>query len=229
MSRTAPADAGNGSPPGAASLRVAEYLRSAILNGDIAPGERIRQEEVAERFGASRLPVREALRILESQGLAEHEPNRGARVPHLTMHEVDVIYQMRERLEPLALVESIPHLDDAVLDRLEQVQTDIEANDDVSAFLSLDREFHLLSYSGCHLDPLTTVVTRLWNSTQYYRRAFVALSGPGRAWVINAEHRLLLDAIRRRDGVDAERYLAGHIRRTRVELDKHPEIFGGAR
>lgn len=222
-------DVDGGAPPAAASLRVAEYLRSAILNGDIAPGERIRQEDVAERLGASRLPVREALRILESQGLAEHEPNRGARVPRLTQHEVDVIYQMRERLEPLALVESIPHLVDADIDRLEQVQARIEENTDVGAFLALDREFHLLSYTGCRLDPLMTMVTRLWNSTQHYRRAFVALSGPGRMWVVNAEHRLLLDAVQRRDCVDAERYLGGHIRRTRVELDKHPEIFDGVR
>lgn len=214
---------------GAASARIAHHLREAILNGDIAPGERIRQEEVAERLGASRLPVREALRILEAEGLTEHEANKGARVPYLSMHEVDVVYQMRERLEPLALIESIPHLDPADLKRLEDVQSRIEENTDVTAFLALDREFHLLSYSGCAIEQLTSMVTRLWNTTQHYRRAFVSLSGPGRMWVVNAEHRLLLDAIERRDSVDAERYLTGHIRRTRIELDKHPEVFDGRR
>ncbi len=213
---------------GAASARVADHLREAILGGEIAPGERIRQEEVADRYGASRLPVREALRILEAEGLTEHEPNKGARVPKLSGHEVDVIYQMRERLEPLAVGESIPHLSDTDLDRLDEIQGRIEANTDLADFLALDREFHLLSYSGCPIDQLTAMVTRLWNSTQHYRRAFVALSGPGRMWVVNAEHRLLLDAIRRRDTVDAERYLDGHIRRTRMELKKHPEVFGEA-
>lgn len=212
---------------GAASARVADYLREAILNGEIRPGERIRQEDVAERFGASRLPVREALRILEAEGLTEHEANKGARVPRLDMHEVDVVYQMRERLEPLALTESIPHLTDAELRRLDEVQAQIEANTDVSSFLALDREFHLLSYTGCRFEQLTGMVTRLWNSTQHYRRAFVSLGGPGRMWVVNAEHRLLLDAIERRDPVDAERYLSGHIRRTRIELDRHPEVFDG--
>ena len=211
---------------GAASARVADYLRDAILNGEIAPGERIRQEDVAERFGASRLPVREALRILEAEGLTEHEANKGARVPRLTLHEVDVIYQMRERLEPLALAESVPHLDDDALQRLGDVQARIEENTNVNSFLALDREFHLLTYTGCRIDPLTSMVTRLWNSTQHYRRAFVALSGPGRMWVVHAEHRLLLDAIQRLDIVDAERYLSGHIRRTRIELAKHPEILG---
>jgi DNA-binding GntR family transcriptional regulator len=157
------------------------------------------------------------------------------------MHEVDVVYQMRERLEPLALSESLPHLTDTDLRRLEELQTRIEANtgegntgedkagdnnSGVADFLALDREFHLLTYAGCQIDTLTAIVNRLWNVTQHYRRAFMALSGPGRMWVVNAEHRLLLDAIQRRDAVDAERYLGGHIRRTRVELDRHPEVFG---
>jgi len=213
--------------PGPASQRVADYLRDAILGGEIGPGQRVRQEEVAERFGASRLPVREALRMLEAEGLIEHETNKGARVPRLGMHEVDVIYQMRERLEPLALSESIPNLTEDDVRRLDHLQSQIETNSDVGRFLELDREFHLLTYSGCHIDQLTAMVTRLWNSTQHYRRAYVSSSGPGRMWVINAEHRLLLDAIERHDATDAERYLGGHIRRTRVELARHPEVVGG--
>lgn len=225
----------------AASERVADSLRRAILSGEIVPGQRVRQEEVAERLSSSRLPVREALRMLEAEGLIEHRSNKGARVPRLSMHEVDVVYQMRERLEPLALSESLPHLTDTDLRRLEELQTRIEANtgegntgedkagdnnSGVADFLALDREFHLLTYAGCQIDTLTAIVNRLWNVTQHYRRAFMALSGPGRMWVVNAEHRLLLDAIQRRDAVDAERYLGGHIRRTRVELDRHPEVFG---
>ena len=104
---------------GAASERIAAFLRNAILFGDILPGQRIRQEEVAARLGTSRLPVREALRMLEAEGLTEHEANKGSRVPLLDRHEVDVVYQMRERLEPLALTESLPHLTaDQELERL---------------------------------------------------------------------------------------------------------------
>jgi len=211
---------------GAASARVASYLRDAILGGELRPGDRIRQEEVAERFGASRLPVREALRMLEAEGLTEHESNKGARVPRLTQHEVEVIYRMRERLEPLALAESLHQLEEADHERLEDVQRQIEENDDLDRFLELDREFHLLSYSGCRIDPLTSMVTRLWNSTQHYRRAYVALGGRNRMWVVNSEHRLILDAVVRRDTADAERFLEGHIRRTRIELNRHPGVFG---
>lgn len=212
----------------AASRRVADYLRGAILSGQIAPGERIRQEDVAARFGTSRLPVREALRILEAEGLTEHHQHKGARVPRLDRHEVDVIYQMRERLEPLALAESLPHLGEDDVRRLEQIQRRIEVNTDVAEFLALDREFHLLTYAGCRIDQLSSMVVRLWNSTQHYRRAFMHLTGPSRRWVVNAEHRLILDAVERRDVVDAERYLSGHIRRTRIELSRRPEAFEGS-
>ena len=207
------------------SARVAAYLREAILGGVLQPGDRIRQEEVASRLGASRLPVREALRMLEAEGLTEHEAHKGARVPRLSAHEVDVIYRMREKLEPLALTESVPLLTDDDLGRLDDVQRRIEENDEIEKFLDLDREFHLLTYSACPIDPLSSMVTRLWNSTQHYRRAFVALGGRDRMWVVNAEHRLILDAIARRDVTDAERFVEGHIRRTRIELGRHPEVF----
>ena len=210
-----------------ATQRVANHLRSAILGGVLGPGARVRQEDVAQQLGASRLPVREALQMLAAEGLIENEPNKGARVPRRSMHEVDVMYRMREQLEPLALAESLPELDDSDLDELSSLQQQIEADTDVGHFLDLDRQFHLLTYAGCRIEQLNSTVHRLWNSTQYYRRAYVQISGPDRMWVVNAEHRLLLDALFRRDETDAGRFLAGHIRRTRIELGRHPEVFGG--
>lgn len=222
-----PAPATTDAGPGdAVSRRVADHLRKAILRGEIGPGEHIRQEHVAARLGASRLPVREALRILEAEGLIEQRAHKGARVLRLDAHEVQVIYEMRQRIEPLALAESLPHLTDDDLLRLGRIQDRIEANTDIAEFLTLDREFHLLTYTGCQVEWLSTMVVRLWNATQHYRREFMRLSGSGRRWVVNAEHRLLLDAIERRDAVDAEMHLGGHIRRTRIELAHHPEVFG---
>jgi DNA-binding GntR family transcriptional regulator len=210
----------------AASERIAAHLRDAILGGDIAPGERIRQEEVADRLGTSRLPVREALRILEAEGLTEHTANKGARVPRLDPAELDVLYRMRERLEPLALIESLPQLTDTEISELGVIHDRIMADDDLREFLVLDRAFHLGSYAGCASEQLTGSVVRLWNSTQPYRRAFMTLDGrPHRREIVDHEHRLILDALVRRDPEDAERYLAGHIRRTRIELAQHPELF----
>jgi DNA-binding GntR family transcriptional regulator len=211
---------------GAASERIAAQLRTAILAGEIAPGERIRQEDVAERLGTSRLPVREALRILEAEGLTEHTANKGARVPRLDAAELDVLYRMRERLEPLALIQSMPHLTAGEIRELESIHERIAADADLREFMVLDREFHLGSYAGCASEQLSSSVTRLWNATQPYRRAFMSLGGQHRRWIVDHEHRLILDAIERRDPEDAERYLAGHIRRTRIELAAHPELFG---
>ena len=218
---------GEPSPPKGqtTSERIAAHLREAILNGELAPGSRILQEEIAERLGTSRLPVREALRMLETEGLTQLEANRSARVPALDRSELDTVYEMRERIETLALRLSLPHLTSEQESELYRIQEEIEENDDVGRFLQLDRRFHLGTYAGCPSGELLTTVTRLWNSTQHFRRAFMLIGGADRRWFVNAEHRLLLDAISRRDSVDCERYLAGHIRRTRMRLAEHPEIF----
>ncbi len=208
-----------------ASERIAQILETEILSGAIEPGTRIRQEEVAERLGSSRLPVREALRILAASGLVQLEANKGARIPQLDKSEVDVLYRMRERLEPLALSQSMPHAGTEMFDELEEIQREIERGVDVSGFLELDRRFHLLTYSKCPTEDLRDSVSRLWNSTTQYRRAFMNVTGPQRQWIVNAEHRLLIDAMQRFDTKDGERFLVGHIRRTRKELATHPELF----
>jgi len=210
---------------GDAGSRIADSLRDSILRGEFAPGSRIRQEDVADRLGASRLPVREALRILESEGLVTLVANTGAWIAHLSLEECQELYQIRERVEPLLLSYSLPGLDEAALDRLAALADEMQVGTDVARFLQLDREFHLLSYSGARTAILGDTVLRLWNSTQHYRRAFTLVSGPVGNRAVHYEHQLLVGAIRRRDNDDAERVLLGHIRRTRLELLSHPDLF----
>jgi DNA-binding GntR family transcriptional regulator len=210
---------------GDAGSRIADSLRDSILRGEFAPGSRIRQEDVADRLGASRLPVREALRILESEGLVTLVANTGAWIAHLSLEECQELYQIRERVEPLLLSYSMPGLDETALDRLAALADEMQAGTDVARFLQLDREFHLLSYSGARTAILGDTVLRLWNSTQHYRRAFTLVSGPVGNRAVHYEHQLLVGAIRRRDNDDAERVLLGHIRRTRLELLSHPDLF----
>ena len=210
---------------GDAGPRIADSLRDSILRGEFAPGSRIRQEDVADRLGASRLPVREALRILESEGLVTLVANTGAWIAHLSLEECQELYQIRERVEPLLLSYSLPGLDETALDRLAALADEMQAGTDVAHFLQLDREFHLLSYSGARTAILGDTVLRLWNSTQHYRRAFTLVSGPVGNRAVHYEHQLLVGAIRRRDNDDAERVLLGHIRRTRLELLSHPDLF----
>jgi len=98
---------------------------------------------------------------------------------------------------------------------------------DVDAFLRADREFHLASYSAAAPGETSQIIGRMWNTTQHYRREFTKLAGrQAGLGVTHLEHRLLLDCLRRGDADDAERVLVMHIRRTRLELSRHPEIFG---
>jgi len=221
-----------------ASHRIAESLRTAILDGSYRPGERIRQEDVAARSGA--IPVREALRMLAAEGLVTLVANSGAWVTRLTMAECAELYLIRERLEPLLLRGSMPRLGEAEIGRLAELTEAMEAaGTDVDAFLRADREFHLSSYAGAAPGETWQIIHRMWNTTQHYRREFTqraARAGAGNGasggagaggglGVTHLEHRLLLDCVRRQDADDAERVLVTHIRRTRLELEKHPEIF----
>ncbi|MFC0541295.1 GntR family transcriptional regulator [Kutzneria chonburiensis] len=212
-------------PAEVASQRVADELRARILAGRLAPGTRIIQDELAEELNTSRLPVREALRILESRGLVTLRANQGAWVTSMDVRECELSYKIRERLEPLLLAESAPRLSDEDIDAMVAVQERIEATEDVEEFLVLDRQLHWAVYQHHDAADLATIVNRLWDTTQHYRRAFTRLAGERRRWIINGEHRLLIQALRDRDHTSAERILGLHIRRTRVELAKHPELF----
>jgi len=209
-----------------ASHRIADSLRAAILGGSYLPGARIRQEDVAARSGASRIPVREALRMLDSEGLVTLVANSGAWVTKLTLSECVETYLIRERLEPLLLRTSMPNLDAAAVGRLGQFADEMEAGAGLDSFLLADREFHLSSYAGAESSEMWQIIHRMWNTTQHYRREFTRLAAHAAGLsVTHMEHRLLLDCIRRQDLDDAERVLVTHIRRTRLELEKHPELF----
>jgi DNA-binding GntR family transcriptional regulator len=215
----------NGYRENVASHRIADSLRNAILGGSYLPGERIRQEDVAARSGASRIPVREALRMLDSEGLVTLVANSGAWVTKLTLSECVETYLIRERLEPLLLRTSMPNLDAAAVGRFGQLVEEMAAGAELDAFMRADREFHLSSYAGAASGEMWQIIHRMWNTTQHYRREFARLAATGGLSVTHLEHRLLLDCIRRQDPDDAERVLVTHIRRTRLELQKHPEIF----
>lgn len=209
----------------ATSHRIAASLKEDILAGKFKPGVRLRQEDIAEQFGASRSPVREAFRMLEADGLVNLVAHTGAWIAQLSLVECEEMYQIRERIEPLLLRLSIPHLSKAKIDHLADLARQMEQNKEVEIFLKLDREFHLLSYEGADTALLGEMVSRLWNTTQHYRRAYTKLLATDGFKPAHYEHHLLLTAILRNDVDDAERILFGHIRRTRLELAQHPDVF----
>ena len=213
---------------GNASSRVAEGIRDGIVRGTYPPGSRLRQEEIAERFGASRVPVREALKLLEAEGLVTLVPNAGAWVSHLTLAECEEVYQARERLEPLLMRYSMPSLTARDIIELAELAQQMTETDDVAEFLRLDRQFHMLSYSGADTLVLNDLVTRLWNTTQPYRRAYTLMIDDHSQRIVHDEHHLLVTALREGDLESAERTVENHIRRTRLILAAPPEIYTDA-
>jgi DNA-binding GntR family transcriptional regulator len=211
------------SPDGSERLlseRISDEIRRAVVAGELAPGSRVRQEELALRFGASRIPVREALRRLESEGLVTLVPNSGAWIAKVDVAECIEMYKIRERLETLALSESVPRLGEGDVQTLQRLAAAIEGTTEVEEFLRLDRDLHLLSYSRAEMPRLLDMIERFWNATQHYRRAYFKLIERSGHWIIHAEHRLMMEAIARKDGEEAARILQGHIRRTRLSLEK---------
>lgn len=213
----------------ATSHRIAAALKENILAGKYPPGVRLRQEDIAEQFGASRSPVREALRMLDADGLINLVAHTGAWIAQLSLADCEEMYQIRERIEPLLLRLSIPHLTNAKIDQLAELANRMEKNTEIEIFLKLDREFHLLSYAGADTALLGEMVQRLWNTTQHYRRAYTKLLATDGFKPAHYEHHLLLSAIFKNDLDDAERILFGHIRRTRLELAQHPDVFSAVK
>lgn len=210
---------------GTTGSAIADALRTAILAGEYEPGERVRQSELAARHGASRLPVREALRMLESEGLLTLVANTGAWVAQLSVDECEEMYQMREHLEPLLLGMNVPFLTEDDVDELEKLAEAMELTNDVEEFLKLDREFHLSCLEAVTTSVLGDTVLALWNRTQHYRRAATRLFYAEGDRSVHHDHYLIVGALRRRDVDEAERVLAGHIRRSRLELVRNPSVF----
>jgi DNA-binding GntR family transcriptional regulator len=210
---------------GSTSNVIADALREAILHGEYRPGQRIIQEQLSAKFGGSRIPVREAMRALESEGLVRMVANTGAWVASLTPAECSEVYQTRERLEPLLLRQNAEALTTDLIAQLDDLAHRMERAQDVEEFLELDRQFHLSMYRSASTYILGELVERLWNTTQPYRRAYTQVMGQDNRQTSHNEHHLMVTALREGDLDAAEGVLALHIRRTRLHLERHPEIF----
>lgn len=206
---------------------IAGKLRDAILDGHLPPGTPIRQEALAQQLGTSRIPVREALRQLESEGMLTLVPHSGARVARLDLAEHIELYRIREALEPMVIGESAKHLSDAQLQELRELEDLIEAShNDQQAWIRHDRTFHLLTYAAAPFPRALRMIHGFWNTSQQYRRAHVSSFDEATFEVIHMEHRMILDALERHDPVDAEERQRSHIRRTRLYLTAHAaEVF----
>lgn len=211
-----------------ASQRVADIVAERIMTGQLKPGARIKQDELASELSLSRIPVRDALRILETRGLVSLRANAGARVTSLTLRDMELSYQIREVLEPMLLAESIPNLTEADHAHMRELKAKLETVADIDEYMPIVREFHWTAFSGHQAPLLAQIVERLWDTTHHYRRAYAVLvmQDAELMGVMRAERELLLGAIVRREADLAPRLLAAHIRRTHIGLLEHSEVLG---
>ena len=191
------------------SARIADEIRSAVLSGEMRPGMRIRQELLAAKFGASRIPVREALKQLENEGLVVLAPNRGAWIADVNSEESIEVYRIREVVEPLAILESVPYLTDADISALDAMINELERVTTLERYLQLDREFHHYMYRRHH----NRHAVDLWEDHREILRAIARRlpSSLRRRKSVMEEHRALLEAIRTHDEDRAAAVIAEHV------------------
>jgi DNA-binding GntR family transcriptional regulator len=192
---------------------VADKLRDQIIRGEIPEGTQLRQDAIATQYQVSRIPVREALRQLDAEGLISIVPNRGAVVPALSPDDVEELFSIRALLEPEVLKLSIPHLTeedfseaDAVL---QKYVNELQRDDHVSAWGRLNWQFHSILYSRANQPRFMAVIRNVNNSGERYTRLQLYLThGIKRA---NEEHHQILELCRHRDVTAACNLLRQHI------------------
>jgi DNA-binding GntR family transcriptional regulator len=199
--------------PNLKSRAIYVALRERILSNDIAPGTRLVMREVANEYDASDIPVREALRMLERDGLVETAPYRGARVTTLTAKEVQETYFIRSHLESIATGLAAERITDAELAQLDalmrRMQAAVDAHDG-PRFSELNVEFHRTIVASCGNDMLRELTMDIWQRHSGFQRVFRMV--PDRPAQSQSEHEGILAALRDHDAERAARLALLHKR-----------------
>ncbi|MEO8452745.1 MAG: GntR family transcriptional regulator [Gemmatimonadota bacterium] len=188
---------------------AAIVLREAILSGRFSDLQPLRQEDLATQLGVSKIPVREALRQLEAEGLVTFYPNRGVVVTTLSAAESDAIAEMRVALETLAIRHAIDGLSPRDLRVAASALDDLDHETDVARWSRHNWDFHARLYAPCGRPLLLSTIQGLHTRVDRYIR--LVLSTLGHQAQSQREHRGLLDACSRRDIAGAVQVLTEHI------------------
>ncbi|MEU1520200.1 GntR family transcriptional regulator [Streptomyces sp. NPDC005811] len=200
---------------------VIAEMRRRIIKGDVEPGSALSEAALAEEFGVSRTPVREALKQLQTEGLVEIRPRVGTFVTIPSRREITELFEMKELMEGaaarlLAQRGRVPEID-ALERNLREADEAVE-RDDRERYAELVQEFHDLLLAGSDNSKLQAHYRVLMNQLAYPRLVNTSLSQPGRALQSDREHHLVLELILEKDGDSAERVMREHVRASRRAL-----------
>jgi DNA-binding GntR family transcriptional regulator len=190
---------------------IAETLREEILRGEVAPGQALRQEELAERFGVSRLPVRDALLRLEAQGLVHVYPNRGAFVISLSADEVTEIFEMRILLEGDIIERAVPRMTPEHWRRIDAAHAEATRTAGGPEWVEGDWRFHRTLYEAAERPRQLATIENLRSTVARYSTGHDALPARTPEWL--ADHDAILEACRARAAVAAKQRLVQHLKR----------------
>lgn len=211
--------------PVTAADRVLIAIQRAIVEGDIAPGSKISEPELARRFDLSRAPLREALARLERCHLIERVPNSGARVVKLSQAGLISLYQLRETLEGMAARLAASELTDAEIAQLQQLLDQHLSTQRVREGESYyqeagDVDFHYRIIQGSKNPYLINILCdELYHVVRMYR-VQLGMAGPRVSRAFD-EHKAILNAIANRDGELAELLMRRHISASRRNIEQH--------
>lgn len=181
---------------------VAQQLRHEILRGALPPGSRLRQHEIAQAFGVSTTPVREAFAALEAGGLVEIDRYRGVLVFRPTAKDLRDSYEVRQVLETLAIAKAIPRLTPELVDELEALAATMRDTTDVERWMALNDDFHLRLYNAGDNDRLTSAIADQHASLSMY--IYMHMTQDGERAAMDRQHGELLEACRDKDVVRAQ-------------------------
>ena len=199
---------------------VVDVIREAILSGELEPGARLLQDDLAERLQVSSTPVREALRQLESEGILQSSPNRGVRVAEVDFGAVREIYLIRAELEALATRLAVPRLRAADLELLRALHVEIETNIQAQTLKALRRlnfELHSVIYEAAGMPELLKLIRGLW--TKFPWDTLHVL--PDRAQRSAQEHAGLIEALAAGEAERAGAMMHAHIESAANELNRY--------
>ncbi|WP_051688119.1 GntR family transcriptional regulator [Desulfofalx alkaliphila] len=200
---------------------VYSRLRKAILKGKFQPGDRLVERKLAEKLNVSRTPIREAIRMLELEGLVSHIPRVGSVVSSIDAVEVHEIYRIRAVLEGLAARMAAERIKPEQLQQLTVTLQKIEQaiiDNKIDKLEELHLDFNRLIYESAESTRLYNMITSMVDFIN--RFTMVGYTRPGRIAQAHKEHRLIVEAIKLRDGELAERVAREHIENSRYAYFK---------